>query len=152
MRPNLANPITHFTRPPTFSLVLVLSSFLLLPQVCPAFDYAVGADLSFLKQAEDRGTVFKDEGQPKPGLQIIRDHGYNWIRLRLFHTPTRLPNDLPYTIALAKEANRLGYKFLLDFHYSDTWADPGKQYPPKSWEGNHTRNWSRQCSSTPATR
>jgi arabinogalactan endo-1,4-beta-galactosidase len=93
-------------------------------------DYAIGADLSFLKQAEDRGTVFKDGGQPKPSLQIFRDHGYNWIRLRLFHTPTRLPNSLDYTIALAKDAKKLGYKFLLDYHYSDTWADPGKQTLP----------------------
>lgn len=98
-------------------------------------DYAVGADLSFLKQAEDRGTVFKDGGQAKSGLQIFRDHGYNWIRLRLFHTPTRLPNNLDYTIALAKDARKLGYKFLLDYHYSDTWADPGKQTLPKAWEG-----------------
>jgi arabinogalactan endo-1,4-beta-galactosidase len=97
-------------------------------------DYAVGADLSFLKQAEDRGMVFKDNGQTKPGLQIFRDHGYNWIRLRLFHTPTMLPNNLDYTITLAKDAKKLGYKFLLNYHYSDTWADPGKQTIPKAWE------------------
>jgi arabinogalactan endo-1,4-beta-galactosidase len=108
---------------------------LLIPAVSHALDYAVGADLSFLKQAEDRGTVFKDEGQAKPGLQIFKDHGYNWIRLRLFHTPRRLPNDLAYTIALAQDAKRLGYKFLLNYHYSDTWADPGKQFIPKAWEG-----------------
>lgn len=100
-----------------------------------AAEYAIGADLSFLKQAEESGTVFKDNNQAKPGLQIFADHGYNWIRLRLFHTPTRLPNNLPYTIALAQDARKLGYKFLLDFHYSDTWADPGKQYTPKAWEG-----------------
>jgi len=100
-----------------------------------AAEYAMGADLSFLKQAEDRGTVFKDENQPKPGLQIFKDHGYNWIRLRLFHTPTQLPNNLEYTIALAKSARQLGFKFLLDDHYSDTWADPGKQFIPKAWEG-----------------
>jgi arabinogalactan endo-1,4-beta-galactosidase len=100
-----------------------------------AADYAIGADLSFLKQAEEQGTVFKDHGQAKPGLQIFKDHGYNWIRLRLFHTPTRLPNNLEYTIALAKEAKKLGFKFLLNYHYSDTWADPGKQYIPKAWEG-----------------
>jgi arabinogalactan endo-1,4-beta-galactosidase len=98
-------------------------------------DYAVGADLSFLKWAEDKGTVFKDGGQPRPGLQIFRDHGYNWIRLRLFHTPTQLPNSLDYTIALARDAKRLGYKFLLNYHYSDTWADPQKQTIPKAWEG-----------------
>ena len=100
-----------------------------------AADYIIGADLSFLKQAEDKGTEFKENGTTKPGLQIFKDHGYNWIRLRLFHTPTRLPNNLEYTIELAKEAKKSGYKFLLDFHYSDTWADPGKQFMPKAWEG-----------------
>jgi arabinogalactan endo-1,4-beta-galactosidase len=97
--------------------------------------YAVGADLSFLKQAEERGVAFKDGGVAKPGLQIFRDHGYNWVRLRLFHTPTRLPNDLAYTIASAKAAKALGFKILLNYHYSDTWADPQKQTLPKAWEG-----------------
>lgn len=101
----------------------------------PPLEYAIGADLSFLAQAEARGTVFKDDGVAKPGLQIFRDHGYGWIRLRLFHTPTQLPNDLEYTLALAKKAKALGYRFLLDFHYSDTWADPAKQLTPKAWEG-----------------
>jgi lysophospholipase L1-like esterase len=103
--------------------------------LAPASDYAFGADLSFLKQAEDRGGVFKDSGEAKPGLQIFKDHGYNWVRLRLFHTPTRLPNTQEYTIALAKDAKKLGFRFLLDFHYSDTWADPAKQFLPKAWEG-----------------
>ncbi len=98
-------------------------------------EYAIGADLSFLPQAEARGARFKDDGAEKPGLLIFRDHGYNWIRLRLFHTPTQLPNDLDYTLAEALAAKALGYKFLLDFHYSDTWADPGKQFLPKAWEG-----------------
>jgi arabinogalactan endo-1,4-beta-galactosidase len=100
-----------------------------------ASDYAMGADLSFLRQAEQGGTVFQDEGQAKPGLQIFKDHGYNWIRLRLFHTPTRLPNNLEYTVALARDAKKLGFKFLLNYHYSDTWADPAKQFIPKAWEG-----------------
>ncbi len=104
-----------------------------------ASDYAIGADLSFLKQAEEQGAVFKDHGQTKPGLQIFRDHGYNWIRLRLFHTPSRLPNSLEYTVALAKDARQRGFKLLLNYHYSDTWADPGKQTMPKAWEGkSHT--------------
>jgi arabinogalactan endo-1,4-beta-galactosidase len=100
-----------------------------------AADYAVGADLSFLKQVEDRGTLFKENGQAKPGLQIFQDHGYNWIRLRLFHTPTNLPNNLEYTITSAKAARKLGFKFLLNYHYSDTWADPGKQFLPRAWQG-----------------
>jgi arabinogalactan endo-1,4-beta-galactosidase len=98
-------------------------------------DYAVGVDVSFLRQAEAQGTVFKDGGVAKPGLQIFREHGHNWVRLRLFHTPTRLPNDLPYTLALAKDAKQRGFKLLLDFHYSDTWADPAKQFMPAAWEG-----------------
>lgn len=98
-------------------------------------DYAIGADLSFLKAAEKQGIIFEDiDGKEKPGLQIFKDHGYNWIRLRLFHTPTMLPNDLEYTISLAKEAKELGFKFLLDFHYSDTWADPGHQITPEAWK------------------
>lgn len=100
-------------------------------------DYMIGADLSFLAQAEQRGTQFKENGQVKPGLQIFKDHGYNWIRLRLFHTPSNarenLPNNLEYTIALAKQARQMGMKFLLDYHYSDTWADPGKQFIPAAW-------------------
>jgi arabinogalactan endo-1,4-beta-galactosidase len=114
--------------------ILTISLYFIICGTTKAADYAIGADLSFLKQAEERGTVFKDEGQAKPGLQIFKDHGYNWIRLRLFHTPTQLPNNLQYTIALAKEAKKLGFKFLLDYHYSDTWADPGKQFVPKAWK------------------
>jgi arabinogalactan endo-1,4-beta-galactosidase len=99
-----------------------------------AADYAVGADLSFLKQAEDRGTVFKDQGKTLPGLRIFKDHAYNWVRLRLFHSPKSLPNDLKYTIALATAAREQGFKFLLNYHYSDTWADPGKQFTPAAWK------------------
>lgn len=114
----------------TVLFIIIFTSFSLNAQ-----NYAIGADLSFLKQAEDRGFSFKEDGQTKPGLLIFKDHGYNWIRLRLFHTPTELPNNLAYTIALAKEAKKHGFKFLLDYHYSDTWADPGKQFLPKAWEG-----------------
>jgi len=123
---------THKALP--FVLVLLTVAFC-TPGLVYALDYAIGADMSFLQQAEERGTVFKDEGEAKPGLQIFKAHGYNWIRLRLFHTPTRLPNDLEYTISAAKQAKELGFKFLLNYHYSDTWADPGKQYTPKAWEG-----------------
>jgi arabinogalactan endo-1,4-beta-galactosidase len=127
--------------------------------VSPSLDYIIGADLSFLADAEAKGVRFKDKGRVRPGLQIFRDHGYNWIRLRVFHTvansPVLLPNDLPYTLALALNAKALGYKFLLDFHYSDTWADPGHQIIPKAWENLSTselaeavRDYSRQTIST----
>jgi len=114
-------------------ILIVLRAF--TGDISRAAEYAIGADLSFLKQAEDRGTVFKDNGETKPGLQIFKDHGYNWIRLRLFHSPTNLPNNLEYTIALAKQARELKFKFLLNYHYSDTWADPAKQFIPAAWKG-----------------
>jgi arabinogalactan endo-1,4-beta-galactosidase len=105
-------------------------------------DYHFGADLSFMKQAEDGGFKFKENGEVKPGMKIFAGHGYNWVRLRLMHTPSawtggggKLPNDLQYTIAMAKQAKQYGMKFLLDYHYSDTWADPGKQHIPAAWVG-----------------
>lgn len=104
-----------------------------------ALEYGIGADLSFLKQQEDAGKRFKDQGQVLPGLEIFRKHGYGWVRLRLFHTPAHspvpLPNTLAYTLAMAKQAKAKGFRLLLDFHYSDTWADPGNQQVPKAWAG-----------------
>jgi arabinogalactan endo-1,4-beta-galactosidase len=98
-------------------------------------EFAFGADLSFLKQAEDRGFIFHDGTNALPGLQILKNHGYNWIRLRVFVEPVsnNLPNDLAYTIAEAQAAKKLGYKFLLDFHYANSWADPQKQPTPGDW-------------------
>lgn len=109
--------------------------FILFVPITYSQEYIIGADLSFVKEAEDRGFVFKENNRKKACLEIFKDHGYNWIRLRLFHSPTELPNNLEYTIALAKEAKNKGFKFLLDYHYSDTWADPAKQFVPKAWDG-----------------
>ena len=116
-------------------IVLLLAGLIFGDRLVHAQDYAVGADISFLAQAEQQGVSFKDGGVAKPGLEILRSHGYNWIRLRLFHTPTQLPNNLEYTIELAKSAKKLGFKFLLDYHFADDWADPGKQPLPKAWQG-----------------
>jgi arabinogalactan endo-1,4-beta-galactosidase len=117
------------------TIALIIYALLVTGNATRSQDYAVSADLSFMKQAEDNGFAFKENGKSKPCLEIFKEHGYNWIRLRLFHTPTELPNNLQYTIASAKEAKKMGFKFLLDFHYSDTWADPQKQFIPKAWEG-----------------
>ncbi len=114
---------------------LCVACALALPAPASDMPYAIGADLSFLKQQEDAGRVFKDRGSAKPGLRIFRDHGYGWVRLRLFHSPSDLPNSLAYTLAMARQAKALGYRFLLDLHYSDTWADPSSQSPPAAWAG-----------------
>jgi arabinogalactan endo-1,4-beta-galactosidase len=96
--------------------------------------YAIGADVSFLPQAEQQGAIFKENGVAKPGLEILREHSYNWVRLRIFVAPTKLPNNLDYTIAEAKAAKAMGFRFLLDFHYADDWADPGHQPTPVAWQ------------------
>ena len=113
-----------------------LTLIFLLTGPARASEFAFGADLSFLKQAEDQGTVFKDGTNAVTGLQLFRNHGYNWIRLRLFVEPVggNLPNNYAYTEAMARDAKKLGYKFLLDLHYANSWADPGKQPTPGQWK------------------
>jgi arabinogalactan endo-1,4-beta-galactosidase len=84
-----------------------------------------------------RGGLRDRAGRPiQDPARFLRQTGFEWARLRLFHTPSghgAQCNDLPYTLALARTLKQAGFKFLLDLHYSDTWADPGKQYTPKAW-------------------
>jgi len=106
-------------------------------------DKMLGADISFLPQTEDRGMKYSDNGVEKDAVQILKDHGLNYIRLRLFvnpendsgYSPKKGFCDLQHTIAMGKRIKTAGMKFLLDFHYSDTWADPQKQYKPAAWKG-----------------
>jgi arabinogalactan endo-1,4-beta-galactosidase len=118
-----------------FSFAFLIAIAIVAPERSQAQEYAIGADVSFAPQAEQEGIVFKDHGVPAPVLEMLKSHGYNWIRLRIFYAPTDLPNNLDYTIASGKAAKKLGFHFLLDFHYSDTWADPAKQFTPKAWIG-----------------
>ena len=105
-------------------------------------DKMLGADISFLPQLEDRGMKFSDKDVTKDAIQILKDHGLNYIRLRLFVNPEKDSGyspkkgfcDLNHTIAMAKRIKAAGMKFLLDFHYSDTWADPQKQFKPDAWK------------------
>ena len=102
-----------------------------------AAEFMAGADISALKVLEDGGAVYRDNGVPGGAIDILRNHGVNWVRLRLFVDPNSsdpfVVNDLDYTIALAQRAKASGAKLLLDFHYSDTWADPGHQTKPAAW-------------------
>jgi beta-galactosidase len=101
----------------------------------------LGADISFLPQLEDRGIRFSDNGTEKDAIQILNDHGFNYVRLRIFNDPARDSGysprrgfcDLANTKKMAKRVKDAGMKLLLDFHYSDYWADPGKQYKPAAW-------------------
>ncbi len=106
-------------------------------------DKMLGADISFLPQLEARGIKFSDKGVEKDAIAILKDHGFNYVRLRIFNDPAREGGyspgrgfcDLENTKKMAKRVKDAGMKLLLDFHYSDYWADPGKQYKPRAWEG-----------------
>jgi arabinogalactan endo-1,4-beta-galactosidase len=108
----------------------------------PAPEKILGADISFLPQLEAEGKKFYDHGVEKDGIQLLKDNGFNYIRLRIFVDPT---SDSGYskkgycgledTKKMATRIKAAQLKFLLDFHYSDTWADPGKQFKPAAWKG-----------------
>lgn len=101
-------------------------------------DFLVGADLSMLKKIEEYGGVFKVDGKKENALDIFKHHGFNYVRIRLFHSPNMegaTCQSLPYVMQLARQVKDAGMKVLLDFHYSDTWADPAHQRKPKAWSG-----------------
>ena len=102
-----------------------------------------GADVSTLAELESLGVKYRDRGQEKDLLEILSSHGFNSIRLRLWNDPRSESgegyggggNDLATTVGLARRTLARGMLLLLDFHYSDFWADPAKQFLPKAWRG-----------------
>lgn len=106
-------------------------------------DFIKGADISTLLEAEQHGAKFYNQnGQQQDAIAILKANGMNYVRLRLWVDPQDASgktygggsNNLENTIALAKRVKAQGLKLLLDFHYSDFWTDPGKQFKPKAWE------------------
>ncbi|HZY36944.1 MAG TPA: glycosyl hydrolase 53 family protein [Mucilaginibacter sp.] len=106
-------------------------------------DKIIGADISFLPQLEARGMKFTDNGVAGDPMEMMKAHGFNYIRLRIFVNPENPKGyspkqgfcDLAHTEAMAKRIKAAGMKFLLDFHYSDYWADPQQQNKPAAWVG-----------------
>ena len=104
----------------------------------------VGGDISMLPKYEEKNAIYKDkDGKTIPDvLQFMKEQGMNAMRVRLFVDPSKASTthqgegvcqDLPYVKALGKRIKDAGLNFLLDFHYSDTWTDPGKHATPASW-------------------
>ena len=113
--------------------------FLLSPALVPAQDAPplyFGADLSYVNEMEDCGGVYRENGQARDPFDLFAAHGANLVRVRLWHSPDWTAYstfaDVRKTIQRAKAA---GMETLLDFHYSDEWADPGKQIVPAAWAG-----------------
>jgi len=107
----------------------------------PMEEFIAGADMSHLQFFEDRGITYRVNGQTQDALSILKNRGVNCVRLRLFTSsaaqaqadPYNYTNNLAYTLPLAVRVKNAGLKLLLDFHYSDSWADPGKQTKPAAW-------------------
>jgi arabinogalactan endo-1,4-beta-galactosidase len=99
-------------------------------------DFYTGSDLSLLPYMESLGQTFTDGWQAEPVLTTIKNHGSNIVRVRLWVNPSKTDiqvNDLAYTVALGQRVKRAGLALLLDIHYSDTWADAGRQDKPAAW-------------------
>lgn len=106
----------------------------------------VGGDISLLPSYEAKGAEYYDEaGAPiDDPLAFFASKGMNAMRLRLFVQPAHASaedrgqgvcQDLDYIVPLAKRVKQAGLRLLLDFHYSDSWADPAKQWTPRAWQG-----------------
>jgi arabinogalactan endo-1,4-beta-galactosidase len=99
-----------------------------------AMDRYFGADLSFANEMDDCGAVYREHGVQTDVYKIFKEHGANLVRIRLWNDPTRTKYS---TLADVKKsitrAKALGMQVLLDFHYSDDWADGDKQIIPAKW-------------------
>ncbi|MDQ0900982.1 glycosyl hydrolase 53 family protein [Paenibacillus sp. V4I7] len=93
-----------------------------------------GADVSNLPFIEKHGGCFRDGGVPKDGLQLMKEYGINYIRLRIWNDPPNGYCGKAQTLAFAKRVKEASFKLLLDFHYSDVWADPDHQFKPAAWK------------------
>lgn len=111
----------------------------------PVNNFIHGVDLSYVNQIQIRGGEYKDNNQVKDAFEIFGSKGTGLARFRLWHNPQwtkelygddngQLYNDFEDTQSAILASKRNGMKTLLDFHYSDTWADPDKQYAPEAWE------------------
>lgn len=106
-------------------------------------NYVKGMDLSTLLELDRLGAKYYDGGRERDILDIMKDYDVDTIRLRIWNDPWGPDhesygageNDIPTTLEIAKRVSEKGFGVLMNFHYSDFWADPGKQFKPKAWEG-----------------
>ncbi len=95
--------------------------------------FYLGADISTLSQVEAQGGIYMDGDKPGDALAIFMKNGWTCFRLRIWVDPRNGVNGLEYTTRLAKRIKDAGGTLMIDFHYSDWWADPQKQNKPAAW-------------------
>ena len=97
--------------------------------------FAKGADISWVTQMEKDGMKFRSaDGQEKECTELMKELGFNSIRLRVWVNPENGWCNREDVLEKASRASNLGMRLMIDFHYSDTWADPGNQNPPAAWK------------------
>jgi arabinogalactan endo-1,4-beta-galactosidase len=96
-----------------------------------------GADLSFTPQELAASATFTYQGRTGTPVQLFREAGGNYVRMRLWVNPPAGYSDLTTDLALARQVEAAGMKIYLDIHYSDFWADPQKQNVPAAWAGQN---------------
>ena len=102
----------------------------------PSIPFAKGADVSWLTEMEAAGRKFYNStGTEQDLFAILKNLGMNTIRLRVWVNPTNGWNGKTNVVAKAVRAKNAGMRIMIDFHYSDTWADPGHQTKPAAWSG-----------------
>jgi arabinogalactan endo-1,4-beta-galactosidase len=98
--------------------------------------FAKGADVSWITQMENAGRKFyTGAGVEQEGMLLLKNLGMNTVRLRVWVNPSGGWNNTADVVAKALRAKNLGLRIMIDFHYSDTWADPGSQTKPAAWSG-----------------
>src|SRR4030067_853450 len=115
-------------------LVLLIIIFINVVNSAQTGNFINGSDISFLQQVENNGGNYYKDGLLSDPLDIFQQNEVNYIRRRIWHTPAAGYNNLEKTLLMAARIKAAGFKFLLDFHYSDTWADPGWQEKPAAWD------------------
>lgn len=96
----------------------------------------LGGDISGTTADEARGVFSADTtGMVTENTQLMKNYGMDAVRLRVWVNPKDGFSSKEDVLKMARRAKDLGMEIMIDFHYSDWWADPGKQYPPKAWEG-----------------
>lgn len=97
-------------------------------------EFAEGADISWITQMEEDGQKFYNaEGKETECTELMKEIGFDAIRLRVWVDPQDGWCAKEDVLEKAKRAQELGMRIMIDFHYSDSWADPSKQNPPAAW-------------------
>lgn len=122
-----------------YAVLCVLCSTMLVAQPSNnRKDFVKGADVGFLPGQERSGVVFHDQdGNERECLELLKnDYQMSAIRMRVWVNPRGGTNDKNVLLAMAKRVKALGMDLMVDFHYSDSWADPAKQPVPRAWQGH----------------